>query len=133
MLIKKEIELNCAKISLLNSGIIVIKYTSEYEVALNDVKQVEQVFIELSGNGDIFCLMDTSGSFNNFTNEAQQFLSKEASIVKQNKIKGSAVVIDNLPNRLLTRFFATIFKPKFPLKVFSNQNEGLEWLKSLAK
>lgn len=98
---------------------------------MKDVKEVEKVFIELSEKGNIYCLMNTSGSYNNFTNEAQQFLPKEASIVKQNKIKGSAVVIDNLPYRLLIRFFTKFFKPKFPMKVFSNQEDGLEWLESL--
>ena len=131
MLYHKEVNIECADIRLLDSGIILLKYKPDFEIELKDVKEVEKVFIELSEKGNIYCLMDTSGGFNNFTNEAQQFLSKEASIVKQNKIKGSAVVIDNLPNRLLIKFFAKFFKPKFPMKVFSNQEDGLEWLESL--
>ena len=98
---------------------------------LEDVKQVERAFIELSSNGDIYCLMDTSGRFNNYTNEAQKFLSNEASIVQNKKIKGSAVVIDSLPNRLLAKFFSKFFKPKFPMRIFSTQEEGLAWLNEL--
>ena len=131
MLVTRELNITCAEIALLDSGIIVLQYKPDYEVELEDVKQVEQAFIELSSNGDIYCLMDTSGRFNNYTNEAQKFLSKEASIVQNKKIKGSAVVIDNLPNRLLAQFFSKFFKPEFPMKIFSNQDGGKVWLKEL--
>lgn len=131
MLITRELIIDSAEIALLDSGIIVLKYKPDYEVELEDVKQVEQALIELSSNGDIYCLMDTSGRFNSFSNEAQKFLSREASIVENKKLKGSALIIDNLPNRLLVKFFSSLFKPKFPIKIFSNQEEGLIWLEEL--
>ncbi len=106
--------IECAEITLLESGLILLKYVPDYKVELKDVKEVERVFIELSNNGDIYCIMNTSGRFNNYTNEAQKFLSKEAKIVKQNKIKGSAVVIDNLPNRLLAQFFQGFLNQNSP-------------------
>lgn len=131
MLITKKLNVECSEIALLRSGILILKYKADYVVELEDVKQVERAFIELSSNGDIYCLMDTSGRFNNYTNEAQKFLSNEASIVQNKKIKGSAVVIDSLPNRLLAKFFSKFFKPKFPMRIFSTQEEGLAWLNEL--
>lgn len=133
MLIKRVIKIECAEIELLDSGLILLKYQPDYEVELKDVKEVEQAFIELSSNGDIYCLMDTSGRFNNYSNEAQKFLSKEASIVQNKKIKGSAVVVDNLANRLIAKFFTKFFKPKFPVKIFATQEDGIIWLKELMK
>ena len=82
MLITKKLNVECSEIALLRSGILILKYKPDYVVELEDVKQVERAFIELSSNGDIYCLMDTSGRFNNYTNEAQKFLSNEASIVQ---------------------------------------------------
>lgn len=131
MAVIDQINIECAEITLLDSGLILLKYAPDYKVELKDVKEVERVFIELSNNGDIYCIMNTSGRFNNYTNEAQKFLSNDAKIVKQNKIKGSAVVIDNLPNRLLAQFFSRVFKPKFPMKICSSQEEGLAWLNAL--
>ena len=131
MIISRECNIDCAEISLIESGVVLLKYKPDYEVDLRDVIEVEKAFIELTNSGDIYCLMDTSGRFNNYTNEAQKFLSKEASIVKNNKIKGSAVIIDNLPNRILAQFFSKIFKPNFPMKIFSNQKDGLVWLHQL--
>lgn len=124
----KKIQIDCAEIELLENGIIQLKYSSDYNVELEDVKEVEQVFIEFSQGGDIFCLMDTSGRLNNYTPEAQKYLSKEASIVKEEKMRCSAVVIDNLPNRILARFFSSFFKPQFKIQIFSSNEEALKWL-----
>lgn len=128
---QKELNIDCAEICLNETGIIVLKYKPDYMVELKDVKEVEQTFLQLASDGNIYCLMDTSGRFHDFTIEAQRFLSNEASIVRDNKIKGSAVVINSLPNRILANFFSKIFKPNFPMKIFSNQEEGIEWLKSI--
>lgn len=130
MLINSVIEIECAEIYLRPDKIIVLKYKPDYDVELADVKEVEKVFIELSQGGDIYCLMDTSGRLNNYSNEAQKFLSKEASIVREDKIKCSAVVIDNLANRILAHFFSKFFKPKFRMKIHSNQSDAIQWLKS---
>ncbi|UKN01098.1 hypothetical protein K6119_15310 [Paracrocinitomix mangrovi] len=127
----KEVNIECAEIALLDSGIIQIRYKADYEVELKDVMEVEKVFIDFSESAEIFCLMDTSGRFNIFSKEAQKFLSNEASIVRENKLKGSAVVIDNLPNRIIAQFFSKFYKPQFPMKIFSSQEEGMKWLSML--
>lgn len=126
----KSFSINCAEIELLDDGIILLNYKSSYPVELKDVKEVESALVSFSEGGDIYCLMDTSNRFSNFSNEAQNYLSKEASIVKEGKLKCSAVVIDNVANRLLIKFFSRVFKPKFKMKVFSNQKSALEWLRS---
>lgn len=130
MLPSKQINIDCASIELLENGIILIMYEPDYEVELKDVKEVEKAFIQLSDSSKIYCLMDTSGRYINFTSEAQKFLSSEASIVQEGKIKASAIIINNLPNRLFAKLFSNFFKPKFPMKIFSNQKDALNWLKS---
>ena len=122
------VNIDCAEIELLNSGIISIRYKSDYEVGLKDVKEVEQVFISMSKGGAIYCLMDTLGRYNNFTEEAQKFLSKEASIVKDRKLKCSAVIIDNLPYRILIRLFTKFLRPPFKIKAFGSKDAATVWL-----
>lgn len=129
MPVETRLNIECADIELLEDGIVALTYKSNYEVELLDVKELEQAFISLSNNGDIYCLMNTSGRFNQFTNEAQKYLSKEAVIIKGDKLKCSAVVIDNLPYRLLARFFLNFHKPNFTMKLFSNKGEALTWLR----
>lgn len=128
MILKEVVEIECAQIERLDDGIILIKYRNDYEIELDDVKVVEKVLIDISNGEDFYCIVDTSGRFNNYTNEAQKFLSKEASIVKEGKMKCSAVLIDNLPQRMVVRFFINFFKPKFKMKVFGDISSAREWL-----
>lgn len=72
--------------------------------------------------------MDTSKRLFNVSEEAQKYLSKEASIVKNKQLKASALVIDSLPNRLLARFFSKFHQPSFQMKIFSKHSEALKWL-----
>ncbi len=126
----KSVEISCAKIHLHTSGIIELKYNPDHEVELMDAIQVESVFLEFSKGKGIYCLMDTKGRMAGYTKEAQNFLAKEASIVKSKQMKCSAVVIDNLPSRMLTSFFMKLFKPKYKVKTFSNEKDAVIWLES---
>ncbi len=125
------IDIYCAEIEMLVNGNILLKYRSDIQIGLKDVKEVEQVLIELSNGSDIYAIVDSTGPYVNITNEAQNFLAQEASIVRNKKMKGSAVVINSLPNRLLVKFFIKLFRPQFPTKIFSNLNSANEWLEGL--
>ena len=96
-----------------------------------DVKELEKVFIELAEGNPMYCLLDTSGQYNNFTQEAQKYLSKEARIVKSGQMKANAVIIDNLPYRILAKFFLKFFQPDFEMKIFSQEEEARNWLLKL--
>ncbi len=128
MIIKNKVEINCSVIELLPSRIIKLRYKPDFEIQLKDVRELETVFVHLAGENDIYCLMDMSGRFNTVTKEAQNFLSKEAAIVTEKKLKASAIVIDNLPNRIITKFFIKFFKPSFKTKIFSKIEQAEAWL-----
>lgn len=123
-----EHQIPCARICKISDDLIEINYTADYMVELEDVVEVEKIFIELANNNKIYCLMDNAGQFNQFTQEAQRFLATEASIVKENKMRASAVILDNLPNRILARFFLTFHKPAFKMKIFGKRQDAIDWL-----
>jgi hypothetical protein len=127
--VKSKIEIECAVIEKLENGIIQISYKSNYRVELEDVKEVEKVYVGFSNGEAIYSLLISNGGFSQFSNEAQKFLAEEASIVS--RIKGSAVVLNNLPFRILTRFFIKFYKPKFPTKIFSEYSDAVQWLTEL--
>lgn len=129
----KSVQITCANIHLHDTGIIELKYHPDREVELMDAIQVESVFLEFSEGKGIYCLMDTTGRLAGYTKEAQTFLAKEASIVKSKQMKCSAVIIDNLPSRMLTSFFMKLFKPKYKVKTFANEEDATSWLKSEIK
>lgn len=125
---RRIIELECARIEKLDSGVVFLKYRNDYTIELKDTIAVEAAFVELNNEQPIYCLMDTSGQFNNLTKEAQNFLAKDASIVKSNQMRASAVIIDNLPTRLIAKFFMAFYKPIFAMKIFAKKHEAEKWL-----
>lgn len=128
MTIAEEIQTTNARIKLTPQDIIELRYKPDQLIELEDVMEVEQALIQLSKGGDIYCLVDLSNQYNSFTSEAQNYLSKDAPIVREGKMKKSAVVIGNLPSRLIARFFGNFYKPHFPFKIFSNKTDAIKWL-----
>jgi len=90
---------------------------------------VNDVFEKIIDSHNIYSIVNTKSRFLNITKEAQKYLASEAPIVP--RVKGSKVVINNLPTRLLVRFFIRFFSPKFPTKTFRNEHEALLWLRHL--
>ena len=80
-------------------------------IGLDEVKEVEQVLIKIANGGNLYTIVSSAGTYGGLTHEAQNFLVKEASIVTENNMRASAIVINSLPNRLLTIFFIKMFKP----------------------
>jgi hypothetical protein len=52
-------------------------------------------------------------------------------IEDQSMLAASAVVVDSLPYKLIANFYLKFNKPKRPYKVFSKQEEAINWLLSL--
>ncbi|MDX1349194.1 MAG: hypothetical protein R3279_03040 [Putridiphycobacter sp.] len=129
----KKVEIYCAEVSILSSNVFLIAYRTDIEIELNHIKELEQTLIDLSNGGDIYTVVDSIGAYINISNEGQNFLAKEASIVIEKKIKASAVLIRNLPNRLVAKFFMVFYKPLFPIKIFAEQSAALSWLESIQK
>lgn len=123
---KKEIA--CASITILRPDLIEIIYKNNYLVELEDAKAVDDVFLEFSQGNGMYTVMDTQGRYNVFSKEAQAYLAKEAPMVVQKRLLGFAIVIDNLPNRMLAKFYITFFKPNYPIKIFSEKVDARMWL-----
>ena len=68
----------------------------------------------------------TAGEFITLTREAQ----KNARVIeKEVPVKASALIVNNLAQKLMADFYYKIDKPLQPLKVFREFEKGIEWLK----
>ncbi len=124
-------EIPCAIISKIDIDLVKFVYRDDYKVELSDVKMVDDIFIEFSEGRSMYGIMDAKGRYSVFTSEAQKYLSKEAPMVIQNKLLGFAIIIDSLPNRILAKFYITFFKPSYPVKIFSNEKEAMNFINVL--
>lgn len=50
----------------------------------------------------------------------------------ESPIAARAMVTKSLGQRMLSRFYISIHKPCVPMKIFSEHDEGLEWLRQFA-
>src|SRR5690606_22446233 len=94
-------------------------------------KEGNDVFMKLSEEKPLYSLEDGTGRYGNFTKSAIEYLAKEAPMVQKELIKCSAAVIDNFTHRLVVKVFTKFHKPSFPVKIFSNQEEALKWIRML--
>jgi len=125
----KIVEIKCATIELLSDDVIHIRYNKDYEVTLTDVVELDSKLSTYLKGVEVYSISDFSNQYNNFTKEAMNFLAKEGKVVKQ--IKGGVLVINNLPNRLLSRFFISFHKPNYPVKIVANIDNAKSWVTKL--
>ena len=123
------LEIKCAKIDLIAKDVIYIKYGMDCYVEIEDVKELDIKIRSYLNGKEIYAISDFSNQFVSFSKEAQQFMAKEASFIKQ--LLGSAIVINNLPTRLLVRFFMNFHKPNYSFEIFANLDDAKDWIVEL--
>ena len=126
-----RIEIPCAVIETIDHSMLRITYKNEYDIHLADVTELNDVLTDLVETGPIYSIVNANSKFFNLSKDAQEYLATTAPIVS--RIKGSAVLINNLPIRLIVRFFISTYNPKFPTKIFKYEEEAKEWIESLRK
>lgn len=124
-------ELSCATIKIIEPGLVHIVYKDEYEVELKDVQEVDCAFLEFAKDSTLYVIMDTKGKYNIFSQEAQKYLSKETIMVEKDLLGGFAMIISNLPYRIILRFYMKVYKPNYKLQVFSNQENAKRWIEQI--
>ena len=79
----------------------------------------------------VFSIIDMEKKFSHISNEALKYLSNEASfVIKYNLLRGSVVIVDSLPGRILANFFVRLKKHSYPIKVVSSFPEAKKWIES---
>ena len=123
---KKNIDLAYVDIERLESGIIIQRYKDRINLDLGMIKE----------------LIEYNGSLNNFERKPMcAVLSEFMTIDKEVRDYGktaeatrytsaSAIVVKSLGHRLLGNFFIKVQKPAVPTKLFSEEKEAIEWLKT---
>ena len=62
-------------------------------------------------------------------NDARNLFAVYPPLIKVRKAQ--ALVVSNLPSKLLANFFIKYHKPVNPTKIFSDYDEALNWLKEI--
>lgn len=70
----------------------------------------------------------SAGEFISITKEAQK---NARDMEDETPVKASALIVNNVAQKLMADFYYKFDPPKNPLKVFKNFDKGIEWIKTL--
>ncbi len=127
------IEIDCATIRKIADDIIVLENKDDVDIELADAVQINEAYEKLANGVPVYSILNSAQSFNNFSKDAQDYLARTAPFVQANLLAASAIVVTNLPNRLLAKFFVNFYKPAYPIKITANLQEAETWLKDVKK
>ncbi|MFK8045621.1 MAG: hypothetical protein AB8B72_09000 [Crocinitomicaceae bacterium] len=124
-----KINLASCTIEKIKDKLILVSYKDDYYVNLVDAIEIKETFETLIPEGDIFAIINLQRRFLQVSQEAQKFLGQDSPLLP--RIKGVAMVLNNLPSRLIIKFFINHFKPSYPSEVFKNATMAKKWLETI--
>ena len=98
-------------------------------VDVEDVKLLIKANQELANNEYYAALIDAE-ELGFFTKEAMQYSAKKDS---SPKILARAIMVDNLPKKIVGNFYLNITKPKVKTKLFKEREKAMIWLEDQMK
>ncbi|MBA3664511.1 MAG: hypothetical protein H0W61_09930 [Bacteroidetes bacterium] len=120
----KEIVLDYATVRLFNPPLVRIEITKDFVVTAKEAKELNFIMGDLSGGKEIRYML--------LANEKTQFDSSSreytASVEGSQFKKAEALIIRTLAHRLLADLYLKINKPPKPVKTFTNEEDGIDWL-----
>ena len=125
--IEDRILTETVRMTRLKNGIIHYSYILKTEISIENHWENHRALLKIGG-GKRYPLLIDSMNFFNISNEVKTLVRK---LEPDIPIKGRAFVTVSLAEKLLVRFFQSMHKTIYPLKIFSNYDEAVVWLLKL--
>ncbi len=114
---------NAFNLISLDNDILLYKYHDKQMIMLEDVKRAFELYEIHSENYKKKVLL-SFGPFASIRPDARSYAENI-----EMPTPAQAVILQNLSQRILARFYRVFRKDKHPLKFFSDQESAIEWLK----
>ncbi len=108
-----------------DENLVHLIFPQDLDFGLKQAKSIERIILEQIESEKFTIISDFTDSFGSMTSEAQRFFANEAESI--NQITASAIIVNNLPIRILVKFYLNFFKPIYPTKIFANVVLAKEW------
>jgi hypothetical protein len=125
----RAIPVRNGSVSLYKGNILVIRFADDVVVTVEDVIEMSNATLSLTGDAPYFGIVVT-GQRQEVTREAREFdFYKE--LGRKPRCKAEAVIVKDLPTRIVTDFYYKFRRFPFPCKVFSREEKAIDWFMSL--
>ncbi len=112
-----------------DDNLIVLRINENAEIGIPQIDEIEQAINQLTCNLPHYLLV-VPGFGSHSDRESREYAAR------QRKVKqtiAEAIVVQNLPLRILANFYAKFNKPSQLIKLFPTEEEALEWLREMKK
>ena len=122
---EKVVEIDEAIIALRSDGIIHVHYKENTLITVELQGKMYDIFIEMCGDNK-YAFLFTASDFVSVTKEA-----RDNALILEALYPGiaTAVLTDSTAYKIIANFYVLVNKPKTPLKIFSNEEDAVIWLK----
>lgn len=117
-----------AEIELID-GYIHVRFKDLSIIDLEEAKKVSNLIIELCKGTPYPFITNGLGITIRMNNDARDFFATFPPLTKVRKAQ--ALLVNNMPSKLLANFFIKYHKPVNPTKIFTDMDSALKWIKSL--
>lgn len=116
------------EIFILSDCIFKLKPKVGIELDVDDGHEMRKYFLELSKGNKFAVLTDATNFFSTSSELRNLLASKEFTALRF----ATAIVTQSMASKIIGNFFIKVNKPATPTKLFSNEEQALEWLNHLA-
>jgi hypothetical protein len=124
----KKIESDRIIVTLRDDGIVHVHIKEKVVIDLDCQKEMQETYWKVAEKKRPFIF--TAGEFISLTKDARK---NAKTIEDEVPVSCTALIVKNLAQKILAEFYYKFDKPKNPLKVFSEFDKGIEWLKTISK
>jgi hypothetical protein len=114
-----------AKLWLGNDGIVRIIHVPGADVTLEDAKETMAAYLKINNGKSRPLFIDTKTMKSLARGARHYYASEEAA----NVASAVAIIVGTPVSRVLGNFYLGLSNPLLPTRLFSSEDEALEWLK----
>ncbi len=107
-------------------GIVRMTFEKDSELSIDNVGEYSQLWEKVCAGEKRVFLIDLRDSFISIPLDFLKEISSDSNAVKWKKAE--AILIDSLPQRMMVNFYKKMETIKFPVKIFIEENEAINWL-----
>ena len=123
------IEHRTANVFLDAEGIVWFKYKNGAYITIEDSYDYLKIMNEIADGKKRFFILDTRGAFVQTTQEHRAFMGQNPeSLIWR---IADAIIVDVLPNKILSDFYKKRYSQNHPIKIFKNEEEAKLWFKTI--
>ena len=122
----KKVSTSVAEMHIDEDGLLQIRFFKGVIVTLEKVKEYYAISNELLNNQKSLVLVDASEEYE-ITEDAKAYGQTEEAMKSRIAV---AFVTNSIGNQLMFNLYLKFYKPLVPIKMFSNKEKALNWLKS---